>query len=149
VGGEGQEPRVVQRHVAVVAGHHHLEIVVQAAGRHAAEVGKGMDVLLQGGGEVLGLDETQVLPARVAQHVAEQLHASPALLGEIEVVAGVVHLRLRPGCRLEADHRRGRRSWPPLLQQPADDAWCSASAARTVLRARPRSRAMARIDAPA
>ena len=57
-------------------------------------MGEGAHVLAQGGREVLGLDEPQVLAARVAQDVAEQSDAPPALGGEVDVVDGVIHLGL-------------------------------------------------------
>ena len=118
VRGEGQEARVVDRLVVLVALHHHLEVVVQAGGGHAAQVREGGHVLPQRRVEVLADDEVQVLAPRVAQQVAEQLHAAWAFLGKGDGIRGIIHLRLCPRCGLETDHRRlgGRR--PQLLQPP-------------------------------
>ena len=110
VGGERQEPRIVDRHVVFVAGHDDLHIVIQAGGRHSPQVLEGPQVLAQGGRHVLVLDEAKVLPSRVAQDVAEQTDAAPALAGEVEVVHGIIHLSLGSGARLEADHRDRRPS---------------------------------------
>ena len=79
VGGERQEPRVVDRHVVLVASHDDLHIVIQAGGCHAPQMLEGPQVLAQGGRHVLGLDEAEVLPPRVAQDVLRR-HASCSLI---------------------------------------------------------------------
>ena len=65
---------------------------------------EGADVLAQGGRQILGLDESQILAARVAQDVTEQQDAAAALGGEVDVMDGIVHLGLDARRRLEADH---------------------------------------------
>ena len=109
---ERQEPRVVDRLVAVVAADHDFHVVIEARRRDPAQVLEGPDVLADGRGEVLGLDEVEVLPPRVAQHVAEGVHAAAAFVGEIEVVGGIIHLCLLPGAvsnrRTGATTGRGR-----------------------------------------
>jgi hypothetical protein len=112
VRGEGEELGVVQRPLVAVPQHHHLHVVVQTGGSDAPQVLKGANVFAQGGRQILRRDETQVLPTRVTQHVAEQVNAPPALVGEIDVVAAVIHLSLRPTGSLEALHRLAERSRP-------------------------------------
>ena len=77
-------------------------------------------MLAQGGRHVLGLDEAEVLPPRVAQDVAEQTDAAPTFAGKVEVVDGVIHLGLGARRRLEADHRERRRAGPQLAEPLAD-----------------------------
>ena len=109
VRGERQEAGVVDRLVALVAGHHDLHIVVETGGGHAAQVREGPHVLADRGLEVLRLREVQVLPPRVAQDVTEQVDSPPPLLGEVDLVGGIIHLRLLPfGC-LESQHRLATR----------------------------------------
>jgi hypothetical protein len=36
VGGEGEEPRVIDRHIVLVAGHHHLHVVIETRRRDPA-----------------------------------------------------------------------------------------------------------------
>src|SRR5512135_794698 len=76
VGGEGQEPRVVNRHVVLVAGHHDFHIIIQAGCGYTAQMGEGAHVLVQGSRHVLGLDESQILASRVAQDITEQRDAA-------------------------------------------------------------------------
>jgi hypothetical protein len=120
VGGEGQEPRVVNRHVILVAGHHDFHIIMQACCGHTAQMGEGARVLAQGGRQILGLDESQILAARVAQDVAEQRDAAAALGGEVDVMDGVVHLGLGSRRRLEADHGSRRRPGTQFGEPLAD-----------------------------
>ena len=87
----------------------HLHVVVQAGGRHAAQVLKGADVLADRGREVLALHEVEIQAAGVAQDVAEQVDAPPAFLSEVEVIGAVVHLRLGSRGCLKADHGLRRR----------------------------------------
>ena len=70
--------------------------------------------------EVLGLDEAEVLPPRVAQNVAEQVDAAAAFAREVDVVDGVIHLGLEARARLEADHRGRRRPGTQLTEPLAD-----------------------------
>ena len=71
MGRERQEPRVVDRLVAVVTAHHDFHVVIKTSRRDSAQVLEGADVLADGRGEILALDEVEILPARVAQHIAE------------------------------------------------------------------------------
>ena len=68
---ECQEPRVVDRLVAVVAADHDFHVVIEARRRDSTQVLEGADVLADGRGEVLRLHEVEILPPRVAEHVAE------------------------------------------------------------------------------
>ena len=54
--------------------------------------------------------KSEVLPPRVAQHVAEGVHAAAAFVAEVEVIRGVVHLRLKPRGGLEPPHGRDDRT---------------------------------------
>ena len=74
--------------------------------------------------EVLGLDEAEVLPPRVAQQVAEGMDAAAAFAGEVEVIGGVIHLGLDARGRLEADHRERVRS-RGAVRAAAGGPWCS------------------------
>ena len=94
VRGERQEAGVVDRQVRLPARHHHLHVVVEAFRRRAAQVLEGPHVLPDGRGEVLALGETQVLPARVGQQIAEQVDAATSFPREVQVVLRVIHLRL-------------------------------------------------------
>ena len=71
VGRERQKPRVVDRLVAVMASDDDFHVVIKTGRRDAAHVLEGADVLADGRGEVLTLDEMKILPARVAQDIAE------------------------------------------------------------------------------
>src|SRR5207302_7121866 len=95
VRGEGEELGIVERAVGIVTQHHRFEVVVEANVRHATQVTEGVYMLTQGCGEIHRLDEVQILPARVAQQITEEVHASPAFTREVDVVDTVVHLRLR------------------------------------------------------
>ena len=109
---ERQEPRVVHGLVAVVAADDDFHVVIKARRRDSAQVLEGADVLAHGGGEVLGLDEVEILPPRVAQHVAEGVHAAAALVAEVQIIGGIIHLCLDPGAvsnrRTGATTGRGR-----------------------------------------
>ena len=94
VGGEGQELGVVENAVGIVAEHDRLEIVVEADAGHAAKVMKGLDVVTQGCHQIHRFDKTQILPAGVAEQVAEQVDATTAFAGEVDVVDAIVHLGL-------------------------------------------------------
>src|SRR5580692_9673865 len=61
--GEGEELRIVERPFIAVPQHHDLHVVVQARARQAAQMLKGADMFAQGGRQILGLDEAQILPA--------------------------------------------------------------------------------------
>jgi hypothetical protein len=60
MGGEGQEARIVDRLVVLVTLHHHLEVVVQAGGGHAAQVRESSAVRPQRRVEVLAGDKAQI-----------------------------------------------------------------------------------------
>ena len=129
VGGEGQELRVVEGAVGIVTQHHRLEVVVQADAGDAAQVMEGMHVLAQRRRQIHRLDEAQVLPARVAEQVAEQVDAPPAFAGEVDVIDAIVHLRLRPGPVSKrgtgAGAARGRNSrtrWRTTVYPPGEAA---------------------------
>ena len=110
VGRERQEPRVVDRLVAVVAADDDLHVVIEARRRDPAQVLEGADVLADGRGEVLRLDEAEVLPPRVAQHVAEGVNAAAAFVAEVEVIRGVIHLGLLSRRGLEPPHGGDHRA---------------------------------------
>src|SRR5208283_670619 len=105
VRGERQETGVVDRLVALVTGYHDLHVVVQAGGGHAAKVLKGPHVFTDRRLEILGLHEAQVLPPRITENVTEQVDPPPALLREVDLVVGIIHLRLLPFPALESHHR--------------------------------------------
>ena len=110
MGRERQETRVVDRLVTVVTTHHDFHVVIETGRRDSAQVLKGADVLADGRGEILALDEVQILPARVAQHIAEGVNPAASFDREIEVIGGVIHLRLKPRRRLEPPHGADDRS---------------------------------------
>jgi len=120
VRGECQEPRVVHRLVAVVAGHHDLHVVVQARGGHTAQVRKRPHVLADRGREILRLDEPQILPPRVSQHVTEQMHATRPLPRKRQRVRRIVHLRLLARGRLESLYPFGTGDRTQFPQAPFD-----------------------------
>jgi len=80
--------------------------------RDAAQVLEGADVLADRRGEVLRLDEVEVLPPRVAEYVAEGVHAATALVREVEIRGGIIHLRLLPRGGLEPPDGRDDRGGP-------------------------------------
>ena len=122
--GEGQELRVVQRPLVAVPQHHDLHVVVQAGPGRAAEMLEGPDVFAQGGRQILGLDEAQVLPPRVTQHVAEEVDAATPFAREVDVVGAVIHLGLRPPV--------ASRSGPPAHASVAGRS--SSTRSRTMVR---------------
>ena len=121
VRGEGQEPRVVDRLVVFVAGHHDLHVVVQAGGRHSAQVLEGPHVLADRGGEVLILREAQILTPRPGQNVAEQINPPPTVQNEVQIVLGVIHLGLLAGTGLKTLNQRPSRLRTPPPQMIPDD----------------------------
>ena len=44
--------------------------------------------------KVLGIHEAQVLPPRITEDVTEEVDPPPALLREVDLVGGIIHLRL-------------------------------------------------------
>src|SRR5580658_8816274 len=86
MGREPQEPGVVHRLVAVVAAHHDFHVVIKTGHRDSAQMLEGADVLANGRGEILTVDEVQVLAPRVTKHIAEGMDSAAAFDGEIEVV---------------------------------------------------------------
>ena len=121
MGCERQEPWVVHWLVAVVTAHHDFHVVIKTGCRDSAQMLEGADVLADGGGEVLALDEVKILPARVAQDVAEGVDPAAPLGREVDVVGGVIHLRLLSRRGLEPPHGRddrpGTQFVHPLAQQ--------------------------------
>ena len=95
--------------------HHRFEVVVQADAGDAAEMMEGMHVLTQGRRQIHRLDEAQVLPARVAEQVAEQVDAPAAFAREVDVIDAIVHLCLQAWPGLKARHGWPRGARP---QQP-------------------------------
>ena len=71
---------------------------------------EGMHVLAQGRRQIHRLDEAQVLPPRVAEHIAEQVDAAAAFAREVDVVDAIIHLRLLTGAGLKARHRQPARA---------------------------------------
>ena|SRR5205809_2553227 len=94
VGGKGQEARVVHWLCTIVATDDHLHVVVETIGGDSAKMRESRNVLANRRGEVLTLDKMNVLTAGVSEDVAESVHASLALCSEIDVVSGIIHLRL-------------------------------------------------------
>ena len=121
VPGEGEEPEVVEGLLAVPRLHDDFHAVVETHRRGAPQIFEGAHVLAHGGGEVLGFHEAQVAAARVAEDVAEGIHAPAAFLRERDVERRVVHLALDAGAGLEADHRGLRRLRPQRAQARLDD----------------------------
>jgi hypothetical protein len=121
VTGKGEEPRVVERLLAVPRLHDDFHTVVEARGGGAPQVREGAHVFAHRGREVLRLHEAQVAAARVAEDVTEGVHAPAALLGERDVERGVIHLRLHAGARFEPDHRRLGRLRAQRAQARLDD----------------------------
>ncbi len=130
MGGEGEEPRVIQHPVGVVPHDHGLEVVVQANTGRPAEMVEGAHVLAQGRRQVHRLDKAQVLPARIAQHVAEQVNPTPAFTQEVQVVDAKIHLRLLARPRLETRHRRLGGTRPQMPDAFAHDGVVARKAAR-------------------
>ena len=140
MGGEGQELGVVQRPLVAVPQDYHLHVVVEAGACDAAEVFKGADVFTQRGRQVLDFDEAEVLPARVAQQVAEQMDAAAAGPGEVEIVGAVIHLCLRPGVGLETHDRFARGPRPQLPDALAENRVAAGEAQPPQLFEQPRDR---------
>ena len=107
---EAEKTRVVDRLVAVVTADDDFHVVIKARRRDAAQMREGADVLAHRRGEILRLDEVEILPARVAEHVAEGVNAATARVGEIQIIRGIIHLGLFTGSGFEALHRQGRRT---------------------------------------
>src|SRR5512147_1699542 len=92
---------------------------------------EGADVLANCGGEILAVDEVKILPARVAQDVAEGVDPAATLGREVDVISRVIHLRLLSGGGLEPlhglnDRTRTKLAHPlakqrvaPLVTEPA------------------------------
>jgi len=121
VGGERQKARVVNGLLPIPALHHHFHVVVEANRGSPSQVLEGPHVLAHGGGEVLGFDEAQVAPSRVAEDVAEGPDLRLSFREEIDLEGRVIHLRLdaRPG--LESDDRLDDGPRPHLSEPLFDD----------------------------
>src|SRR6202035_4630792 len=76
--GESQETRVVERLTLLPTQHHHLLIVVQTGRRHPSQVLESADVLTHRRLEVHTWHPAHIGTPRIAQEVAEQVHAPPA-----------------------------------------------------------------------
>ena len=120
--GEGQKAWIVQRLAVLPAQHHHLLIVVQTGRGHASQVGESADVFAHRRLEVHAFHPAQIGSPREAQDVAEQVHAPPAFLREVQIVDAVIGLGLGRWTGLEAYHRslgrprpQGTHSAPDLL----------------------------------
>ena len=100
--GEGEEFGIVERAVGIVTQHHRFEVIVEANTRNAAQVMEGVYVFAQRRRQVHRLDEVQVLPTRVAQQIAEEVHAPPPFTREVEIVDAVIHLRFRALARSQS-----------------------------------------------
>src|SRR5271170_4301806 len=83
MGRERQEPRVVDGLVAVITAHHDFHVVIETGRRDSSQVLERADVLADGRGKVLGLDELEILPASIAQHIAEGVNPATPLDREI------------------------------------------------------------------
>ena len=110
MGRECQESWIVDRVVAVVVAHDDFHVVIKARRRDPAQVLEGADVLADGCGEILSLDEVEILPPRITQHVAEGVHAAATFVSEIQIIRGIIHLGLFPGGGLEPSHGRDDRT---------------------------------------
>ena len=88
-----------------------------------------MHVLAQGRRQIHRLDETQVLPARIAEQVAEQIDAPPAFAREVDVVDAMIHLCLHPWPGLKARHGRRRGARPQQPQASMHDRVLAGEAA--------------------
>ncbi|MGO9107619.1 MAG: hypothetical protein ACLP9L_00160 [Thermoguttaceae bacterium] len=93
-----------------VAFHRRFHIIIQTCYRNTAQMCTGAHVLAQRGRQILGLDESQLHAAPVAQDGAEQRDAAAALGGEVDVVDGVIHLGLGTPRRRAADHAEPSQS---------------------------------------
>src|ERR1019366_9048470 len=74
-------------------------------------------------------DEAQVLPARIAEQVAEEINAPPAFAREVDVIDAMIHLRLHPWLGLKARHGRRRGAWPQQTQASMHDRVLAGEAA--------------------
>ena len=116
VRGQGEKLGIVENALGVVTQHDRLEVVVQTDACDAAEVMKGVYVFTQGRWQIHRLDETQILPTRVAEHVAEEIDTPAAFAREVDVVDAKVHLGLHAWSGLKARHGRARGA----RAQPSD-----------------------------
>ncbi len=108
---EGEEPRVIDRLLAVPLLDDDFHIVVEARGGGAAQMVKGPHVLAERRGEILRLDEPEVPSSRVAEDVTERVHAPAPFLRERDLKGRIIHLRLHPRSGLEAHDRLARGLW--------------------------------------
>ena len=118
---EGEEPGVVDGLRTVPALDDDFHIVVEADGRGAAKMLEGPHMLADRRREILRLDKPEIAPSRVAEDVAERVHAPAAFLGERDLEGRVVHLRLDSGARLEAHDGCTRRLRPQRPQAVLHD----------------------------
>ncbi len=96
--------------VGILADHRGLHAVVEDLARRAADRFERGDVAAQDGLQVLVHDEARPDQARVAEHHREQPDDArdAGLVGELDLEAGEIDLRLLAGRRLEADLERRR-----------------------------------------
>ena len=127
--GEGEEPGVVEGLLAVSRRHHDFHVVVETGGGDALKIFEGAHVFAHGGGEVLGLHEAQVLAARIAQDVAEGMHAPAAFVRERDVVRRIIHLACTPGPVSKRSTGGLRRLRPQRAQAFLDDGVAAGEAA--------------------
>src|SRR5271167_905499 len=110
MGCKPQKSSVVNRLVAVVSTYHDFHVVIKTSRGHSSQVFKCADVFADRGGEVLRLDEVQILAARITEDITESMNAAPSLSREIKVVSGIIHLGLLARCSLESPHRLDTRT---------------------------------------
>src|SRR5262249_45452269 len=102
VSGEGQEARIVNGLMTVVATDNDLHVVIETVRGNAAQIAEGRNVLANRHGEVLTLDKMQILAARVSQDIAKCVDTALALGSEIDLVGGIIHLGLNTSSGFKA-----------------------------------------------
>jgi hypothetical protein len=119
--GEREEPGVVNRLLAVIAGNHDFHVVVETGGAQTIEVFESADVFPDRGRKVLRLHEPHVLAPGVGQNVAEGMDTAPPFGREWDVVRRIIHLPLHSWTRLESPDRKFRRVRPEHTQPVPHD----------------------------
>src|ERR1019366_286025 len=72
---------------------------------------------------------SDLLPARIAEQVAEEINAPPAFAREVDVIDAMIHLRLHPWLGLKARHGPRRGAWPQQTQATMHDRVLAGEAA--------------------
>ena len=82
-----------------------LHIVIETLCSNPAQMREGGNVLANRRGEVLVFDKVHVLAAGISQDITEGVNAPLSLRGEVDVVGGIVHLRLNAGAGFKPAHQ--------------------------------------------